>query len=199
MRLAGTVCQSLFFPSIVLPIFREYYLSLPEIEKLISWIAVCSNRPSSMFNIVRHAIDCGELREVWWLLLEDAPSSSPTEIEDGSDVCFECLRIDECTPRFAGRYDQGPVRDLLREYRYEITTKILQKLASGQDSIKELIPQFAEDSMVMKFAISCRVVRTAKRLLRDLDIVERSARILFKNSGLYCPRQDFWRLSEFLI
>lgn len=192
MRLAETVYQSPFFSSVVLPIVREYYLSLPEIKKFISWIAECSTQPVSMFDVVRYAIDCGELREVWWLLLGDVPSSSPTAIEDGSDVCFECLRIDECTPRFAGRYDQGAVRDLLREYRYEITTKILRKLASGQDSIKELIPQFAGDSMLVKFAINCHVVRASKQLLQDIGVVERSAPIVFKSRGLYCPQQDFW-------
>lgn len=197
MRLAETVCQSPFFSSVVLPIVRECYLSLPEIKKFISWIAECSTQPASMFDVVRYAIDYGELREVWWLLLGDVPSSSPTAIEGGSDVCFSCLRIDECTPRFAGRYDQESIHDLLCQYRDGIAAKFLEKVAGDDRNIDQLIPRLAEDVMLLKFVVD-RDLQRAKGFLDSLNILDNRHAILHKDAGAHCPFKDLWSVkSEF--
>lgn len=196
-KLATTICQSLFFSVVVLPVVREHYLSLPEIQKFVSWIAECQTQPPSMCDIVRHAISHEELREVWWLLLGDAPSSSPVAIEDGSDICFKCLKISECTPYFAGRYDRGAIRNLLRKYRNEIAAEFLQELAAG--SIEDLVPQLAEDVMLVKFVVSQNVVRSAKAFLGDISILDKRYKILRKDAGLYCPLEDIWLLDRQLI
>jgi hypothetical protein len=197
IELAATICQSPFFSVVVLPVIREYYLSLPEVQNLVSWIAECQTQPPSMYDIVRHAISGGELREVWWLLLGDAPSSAPAAIESDSDVCFQCLKIGECTPHFAGRYDRGAIRNLLRKYRGEIAAEFLQELADG--SIEDLVPRLAEDVMLMKFVVRHNVVRPTKGLLGDLGILNKRHKILRKDAGLYCPFEDIWPLERQLM
>jgi len=195
--LATTICQSPFCSALVLPVIRDYYLSLPEVQKFVSWIAECQVQAPSMYDIVKHAINHDELREVWWLLLGDVPSSAPATIEDGSDVCFKCLRIDECTPYFAGRYDQWAIGDLLRKYRDKIAAEFLQELADG--SIEDLVPRLAEDVMLVKFVVSHNVVRSAKAFLGDISILDKRYKILRKDTGLYCPLEDIWLLDRQLI
>lgn len=194
MGLAKAICQSAFFPGVVLPVLREYYVSLPEVKKLVSWIGERTTQPPSMYDIVRHAIDCDELREVWWLLLAGSPSASPAAIEDGSDVCFGCLKINECTPRFAGLYDREAIYDLLCRYRGEIAAAFLEKLANGDANIKELIPRLAADMMLLKFAIDRNVVQGAKTFLGSLKILDNRREVLHKDAGAYCPLNDLWSL-----
>jgi hypothetical protein len=196
-KLATTICQSPFFSVVVLPVVRQYYLSLPEIQKFVSWAAECQAQPPSIWDIVRYAISHGELREVWWLLLGDVPFSSPVAIEDGSDVCFKCLKIGECTPYFAGRYDRGAIRNLLRKYRDEIAAEFLQELADG--NIEVLVPRLAEDAMLVKFVVSQDVVRSAKAFLGDIGVLNKGYKILRKDAGLYCPLEDIWLLERQLI
>ncbi len=135
-----------------------------------------------MYDIVRHAINRGELREVWWLLLGDAPSSALAAIEDGSDVCFQCLRIGGCTPYFAGRYDREAILNLLRKYRDEIEAEFLQEMA--EDGIENLVPRLAEDAMLVKFAVRYSAVRPAKAFLGDINILDKRNKMsLAKNCG----------------
>lgn len=196
-ELAKKVCQSAFFPIVVLPVVREYYLSLPEVKTFISWIRGCSTQPPSMYEIVRHAMDGDELREVWWLLLAGSHSSSSAAIEDGSDVCFGCLKISECTPRFPGQYDRQAVSDLLRRYQDEITADFLDELEKG-DSIEQLIPRLSGDRMLLKFAVDCNVVNSSKGFLESLEILDSTCDVLRKDAGAYCPLNDLWLLrSEF--
>ena len=194
VNLAATIFQSPFFSVVVLPVVREYYLSLPEIQEFVSWIAECQTQPPSMYDIVKHAVNHKEFREVWWLLLGDAPSSAPAAIEDGSDVCFKCLRIGECTPYFVGQYDRGAIRNLLRQYRDEVAAEFLQELAAG--SIEDVVPRLAKDVMLVKFVVRRSVVQTAKGLLGDLSILDKRHKILRKDAEFYCPLEDIWQLDR---
>lgn len=197
IELAATICQSPFFSVVVLPVVREYYLSLPEVQKIVSWIVECQTQPPSMCDIVRHAVNRGELREIWWLLLGDAPSSAPAAIENDSDVCFKCLRIGECIPRFAGQYDREAIRNLLRRYRNEVAVEFLQELADG--NIKDSVPRLVGDGMLVKFVVRHNVVRPTKGLLGDLGILNKRHKILRKDAGLYCPFEDIWPLERQLM
>jgi hypothetical protein len=197
LDLATMVCQSSFFSAVVLPIVREYYLSLPEIKKFVSWIRECRSQPSSMYDILRYAISHRELREVWWLLLGDARCSAPAAIANSSDVCFKCLMIGECTPHFAGHYDQVAIRNLLYRYMDEIAAEFVQELADG--NIEDAIPRLAGDGMLVKFVVHHNVVRPTKVLLGDLGILKKGPKILRKDAGLYCPLKDIWPLERQLM
>jgi hypothetical protein len=196
VSLAKKVCQSPFFSSVVLPTIRECYLSLPEMRKLVAWITDCQDQPASLLDVVKYAVDRDELREVWWLLLGDTPSSSQTVIENGSDVCFECLKIENCTPRFAGRYDSKSIGNLLRQYQTEIAAEFLEEVSSGDGSIERLMPILAEDMMLLKFTVERRVVQRAKALLKSLDILDKRCAVLDKRSGMYCPLNDLWLVNS---
>lgn len=196
LGLARKTCESPFFSSIVLPVVREHFLSLPEVRKLGSWIMKCSTQPASMFDIVRHGVDSENLWAVWWLLLGDAPSPSGAVITDGSDICFTCLQVPHCTSRFDGRFDRDAIGSLLSEYQRNIGALFLRNVRGSVDKAEELIPELVRDAMLLKFAIDSRVVRTGKKLLMQIGVVDGSSTVLAKNKGQYCPHKDFWSLSD---
>lgn len=193
-RLAVVTYESPFFATVVLPAFRDYYLSLPEVQKWTSWIGECKKQPPTMCDIVAHALARGESRELWWLLLGDAPSSAPAAIENGRDVCFKCLKIGECTPHFAGQYDRWAIHALLRRYRDNIAVDFLRQAADG--CVEAALPRLANDAMLIKFVARYSMVRSAKTLLAEIAILVRHSKVLRKDIGQYCPRRDIWRLDR---
>lgn len=172
----------------VSPQIRQHYRRLPAVRLLEDWIHATGKSSPVMTDIMRTAITHSGPIVLRSVLLSDQPSEAQHALRRRTDVCFQCAPERRCIP-LRGVDDPYPV---LAAYRASDLRTLLARrypLLSMADSINR-------DYLLAKFYVPYSMVVLAKRFMVEIGYLDRSATVLPKNAGRYCPCDDAWPLSN---
>ena len=127
------------------------------------------------------------------IFLGQKASNGIRPIEEYRDVCFRCTNIDKCIKDINKNQSDKNKMDTLLRYRNYYSKKCLGLINTEQE-----ISILLEQPIYLKFLTSYKLVVEVKQVLIAYRIFKND-RILYKNSGIYCPFRDIWRVSNDLL
>jgi hypothetical protein len=182
----GGLINHQHFENEILPHIRDYYRSLRDVRLFIKWNQASGNEIPVMVDIVMAGIDKDKGDMVRSLLFSDQASTAFSVLKKRIDICFVCPPNQKCMP-IKNVYDPY---DLLLEYRYASLSELLTSKYPNKSFLECLV----SDKLIMKFFIPYSIVVSTKKFFQDIQLIDGSATLLYKNSGKYCPCCDEWPL-----
>lgn len=179
------------FERLVLPQIRHHFLQTEDLQTLIGWLTELGGK-ATMFELFSHAIRTEKWAVLKWLLIGNQPSTAPSKIKNGSEICLNCGKGETCAKWVR---QQSNKIEMVMAYRQEKGREMIARIRSDDISaFQELLA----DPLYIKFLVPYTLVQENKRLLVRLGILSKESAILSKSRGLYCPFHDVWELSPLL-
>ena len=166
---------------------------LPQVKIIFKIVQNLDNRNVSMFQIMKSLIQERNIYAIKAYFLGNRPSTAPSTIKKGRDVCFSCKSETSCSIMLNSLRTIREKVDVLLKYRYQKGTEFLSLLKSS--SSVEDFKLFLDDPLYMKFLVNYGLVVDLKRELITERILYKDIKILWKYDGLYCPFEDMWNFS----
>lgn len=166
---------------------------LPQVKIIFKITQSFDNRSVSMFQIMESLIQERKIDAIKAYFLGNTPSTAPSTIEKGRDVCLSCKKETSCSIMLNSL---GTIREkveVLLGYRYQKGTEFLNllKSSSSVEDFKILL----NDPLYMKFLVNYGLVVDLKRELIAEKILCKNVMVLWKYDGLYCPFKDIWKFN----
>ncbi len=164
---------------------KNLFLSHEIVQRFTNLILLTNEAgKKSMFHIVEHAITNEMNWELKNILIGEKATSGIKPINNGTDVCFSC-DLKKC------KVASDKIKRLLLFYRYIYVDSFIKDLDNNVKQHKEML----NDIFLLKFIIPYTIAVSTKQIFIKLNIIK-SAKILYKNNGLYCPYDDEWVVSK---
>jgi len=146
-----------------------------------------------MFQIIKALIQERKIDSIKAYFLGNRPSTAPTTIKKGMDVCLSCKSETSCSIMLNSLRTIREKVDFLLRYRYQKGTEFL-KLLKSSSSIEDF-NILLDDPLYMKSLVNYSLVVDLKRELIAERILCKDVKVLWKQNGLYCPFKDIWKFN----
>ena len=166
---------------------------LPQVKIILKITQNLDNTNVNMFQIIKTLIQERKIDAIKAYFLGNRPSTAPSTIKKGRDVCFSCKSETSCSIMLNSLRTIREKVDVLLKYRYQKGAEFLNLLKSS--SSVEDFKLLLDDPLYMKFLVNYGLVVDLKRELIAERILYKDIKILWKYDGLYCPFEDMWNFN----